>query len=114
MYFACCRGRTEGPALDMSKFFDTNYHCLIPEVGSWTEPRSDWRELLRKVKRGQAALGKKRAVPLLLGPITIASLCKGHDDAEELAHRIAPLYHSLFEELEKIGVPEVQVWSSEY
>lgn len=99
--------------MDMSKFFDTNYHCLIPEVGSWTKPRGDWRELLRKVKRGQAALGKKRAVPLLLGPITIASLCKGHSDIEELAQTIAPLYHPLLEELEKIGVPEVQVWYSE-
>lgn len=98
----------------MSKFFDTNYHCLIPEVGSWTEPRCDWSGLLDKLKRGQAAIGKKRAVPLLLGPVTIASLCKSHCDVEEMAHLLAPLYHPLLEELENLGVPEVQVCCREY
>ena len=36
-------------ALDMSKFFDTNYHYMVPELDSNSKPAADWSKLIEKV-----------------------------------------------------------------
>ena len=56
-------------ALDMSKFFDTNYHYLVPELTSTVSPKPDFGILLDKVKRGQATIGKEKAVPIIIGAV---------------------------------------------
>ena len=38
-------------ALDMSKFFDTNYHYMVPELDSSSQPKADFKLLLDKVER---------------------------------------------------------------
>lgn len=47
--------------------FDSNYHTLVPELSSDSVPSPNWSGLLDKVKRGQAVVGKDRAVPILVG-----------------------------------------------
>jgi 5-methyltetrahydropteroyltriglutamate--homocysteine methyltransferase len=44
------RGADGAPALDMSKFFDTNYHFMRPELGPDSSPRPDFSALLDKVR----------------------------------------------------------------
>lgn len=48
-YFAMARGVEGIVALDMSKFFDTNYHYMVPELESSSKPFADWSTLVEKV-----------------------------------------------------------------
>jgi len=48
-YFAMARGVEGTVALDMSKFFDTNYHYMVPELDSSSKPTADWSKLIEKV-----------------------------------------------------------------
>ena len=57
-------------ALDMSKFFDTNYHYLVPELTSTVSSKPDFGILLDKVKRGQATIGKEKAIPIIIGALS--------------------------------------------
>ena len=66
-YFAMARGVPGIEALDMSKFFDTNYHYLVPELTSNVSPKPDFGILFDKIKRGQATIGKDKAVPIIIG-----------------------------------------------
>ena len=44
-------------ALDMSKFFDTNYHYMVPELDSSSQPKADFKLLLDKVEKTKCQLG---------------------------------------------------------
>lgn len=49
LYFALARGVPGTEALDMSKFFDTNYHYLVPELATTVTPKPDFSLLFDKV-----------------------------------------------------------------
>ncbi len=49
LYFALARGVPGTEALDMSKFFDTNYHYLVPELATTVSPEPDFSLLFDKV-----------------------------------------------------------------
>lgn len=110
-YFAMARGVPGAPALDMQKYFDTNYHYLVPELTAPLSVKADWSALLAKVQRGQALLGAGSAVPILLGPVTLVALSRLPEgaDAATLVSQLLPAYVELLGELKKLGVPEVQV-----
>lgn len=93
----------------MNKYFATNYHHLCPELTADSTPSADWSQLLDRVRRGQSTIGKEKAVPLLLGPLTIVALSRGDFDRSTMVGRLLPAYKTALEELEKLGVPEVQV-----
>jgi 5-methyltetrahydropteroyltriglutamate--homocysteine methyltransferase len=61
------RGAPGAPALDMSKFFDSNYHFMVPELAEDFTPRPDFSALLERLQRGQAAVGRDAAVPMMVG-----------------------------------------------
>ena len=44
------RGVEGTVALDMSKFFDTNYHYMVPELDNSSKPTADWSKLVEKVR----------------------------------------------------------------
>ncbi|MGF1542041.1 MAG: 5-methyltetrahydropteroyltriglutamate--homocysteine S-methyltransferase, partial [Pleurocapsa sp.] len=50
-YFAMARGKEGIPALEMTKWFDTNYHYLVPEINSDIIPKTDFTDFLETVKR---------------------------------------------------------------
>jgi 5-methyltetrahydropteroyltriglutamate--homocysteine methyltransferase len=60
------RGAPGAPALDMSKFFDSNYHFMVPELAQDFAPAPDFSALLERLARGQAALGRDVAVPMMV------------------------------------------------
>ncbi|KAL4447714.1 hypothetical protein ABPG75_004933 [Micractinium tetrahymenae] len=109
LYFALARGVEGAPACDMSKLFDTNYHFLAPELTADSEPRPDWSPLLDRLKRGQEAVGRERAVPMVVGPVTLACLARGDFDRSAMVARLAPAYAALLRQLVQRGVPEVQI-----
>jgi hypothetical protein len=110
-YFAAARGTTSSTALDMSKYFDTNYHQIVPELHADSIPVPDWSPLLDRVRHGQAVVGAAKAVPLLVGPLTFVALSRGEFDASEMTCRLVPAYVEALTELAKLGVPEVQVYT---
>ena len=87
VYFAMARGRQEAgvdvPALEMTKWFDTNYHYIVPEV----EPRmrfqlSSTRVIDHFVEAKSLGIMTR---PVLLGPVTFLSLAKAADEFQAQA-----------------------------
>jgi len=54
-YFAMARGTKGAEALDMSKFFDTNYHYLVPELAASVAPNPDFSTFIAKARARRAA-----------------------------------------------------------
>ncbi|MCL4286298.1 MAG: 5-methyltetrahydropteroyltriglutamate--homocysteine S-methyltransferase [Thermoleophilia bacterium] len=106
-YFALARGSAEARPLEMTKWFDTNYHYLVPELapGQRFDPRSDhWTGPLREA----AALGIA-ARPVLLGPYSFLRLGKGVPEPLRLLDDLVPAYERLIGELRAAGATEVQI-----
>ncbi len=80
-FFAMARGSATQPAMEMTKWFDTNYHYIVPEFHETMEFRLSSDRLFQQVKEAQAlGLDPK---PVLVGPITYLWLGKEKDpDAE--------------------------------
>jgi 5-methyltetrahydropteroyltriglutamate--homocysteine methyltransferase len=108
-YFAMARGTAQQPALAMKKWFDTNYHYLVPELDADTRftLNRDW--LLPEVREAQA-LGHKVKVALP-GPLTwlwLSSADAGFDKLRLLGV-LLNTYWALLAELDKLGVEWVQL-----
>ena len=108
-YFEAARGGHEQPAMEMTKWFDTNYHYLVPE---WSEDLSfavDARKLLGEVAEAKA-LGLETR-PVLLGPVTLLRLGKTADGTEPsaLLPRLLEAYRRVLEALAEAGVAWVQM-----
>ncbi len=108
-YFAMARGQGEIPALEMTKWFDTNYHYLVPEITADIVPQADFTDFIETVKRGQTKLGNK-AVPIILSPLTLLRLSRLEGvNIGEFLSLLLPLYSSLLTELKALGIEEVQL-----
>ncbi|MFB6275596.1 MAG: 5-methyltetrahydropteroyltriglutamate--homocysteine S-methyltransferase [Halothece sp.] len=107
-YFTMARGKDEIPALEMTKWFDTNYHYLVPEVDGTLQPH-DFSDFLETVQRAQTVLGENRAVPIVLGPVTLLRLSRLKTDWETAIHQLRDRYVELLQELKTLGVAEVQL-----
>ena len=64
-YFAMARGKDGILALEMTKWFDTNYHYLVPEITPDITPKADFSDFLETVKRAIKIIGKS-AVPIII------------------------------------------------
>jgi 5-methyltetrahydropteroyltriglutamate--homocysteine methyltransferase len=107
-YFAMARGVPGIPALDMTKWFDTNYHYLAPEIDAGLAPQADFDDFLALVREAQAVLGE-RAVPVVLGPVTLLCLARLSVDFGGMLVMLLPLYRRLLDALKTLGVTEVQL-----
>jgi len=68
-YFAIARGSVEDAPLEMTKWFDSNYHYLVPEIDEATSFRADAARLVRRVQ--EAAADGFTVRPVLVGPVTL-------------------------------------------
>ncbi|ATE59817.1 5-methyltetrahydropteroyltriglutamate--homocysteine S-methyltransferase [Thauera sinica] len=102
----CCGGVAAG---EMTKWFDTNYHYIVPEFTAATEFRLDASRLLAQLEEAQAQ-GVK-AKPVIVGPVTYLAIGKAKDDSDRLAllPRLLPVYAELLETLAAQGVEWVQI-----
>ena len=107
-YFAMARGQDGIPALEMTKWFDTNYHYLVPEIEADIHPQADFADFLDTVKRAQTILGD-RTTPVILSPITLLSLSRRSGQFETDLEKLLPLYGELLEQLKRLGIAEVQI-----
>lgn len=109
-YFDMARGNREQPAMEMTKWFDTNYHYLVPELAPDTafDGGVEWffEELEEALALGVAAK------PVLIGPVTYLWLSKTHVpgfDRLSLLPKVTSAYRRLLERLHARGIEWVQL-----
>ncbi len=73
-YFALARGSEQTAPLEMTKWFDTNYHYLVPELGPDTRPALSWDKPLAEYAEARELGIETR--PVLLGPLSFLLLSK--------------------------------------
>ncbi|OXI41717.1 5-methyltetrahydropteroyltriglutamate--homocysteine S-methyltransferase [Burkholderia aenigmatica] len=103
---ACCGGVAAG---EMTKWFDTNYHYIVPEFHADTNFSLDPSRLLQQLAEAKAQ-GVK-AKPVIIGPVTYLWLGKAKDDSDRLAllQKLLPVYGALLDTLTAQGVEWVQI-----
>ncbi|WP_255802000.1 5-methyltetrahydropteroyltriglutamate--homocysteine S-methyltransferase [Mycobacteroides abscessus] len=109
-YFAAARGNADVTPLEMTKWFDTNYHYLVPEIGPDTKFELNAAKLFGELKEAQA-LGIP-ARPVVVGPVTFLALSKPIDGAAapiERLDEVVALYEQLLVQLAEAGVAWVQI-----
>jgi 5-methyltetrahydropteroyltriglutamate--homocysteine methyltransferase len=105
---ACCGGNHSVHALDMTKWFDTNYHYLVPEFCGATAFSLHAERLLAEVAEARA-LGHAVKVALI-GPLTFLWLGKAKDGERlDLLARLLPVYCALLAQLKDSGAQWVQL-----
>ena len=110
-YFKASRGgevngKNESP-LEMTKWFDTNYHYLVSEI--------DWDlEFKPNVERFKHELNLASqkgfdVIPKIIGPSTFLTLCKENNLDQTKAEKLLNAYLSLFDQLKDLGLAEILI-----
>lgn len=108
--FTLARGNKDIPALEMTKWFDTNYHYLVPELEIDQDFKANPDVIIDKIESLQKDGRTLR--PVLLGPISFLKLSKCHAKPDDLLNLLPALllaYQDLLEALAKTGVKWVQM-----
>lgn len=112
-FFAMARGLQKGgvdlPALEMTKWFDTNYHYLVPELEAGQAFRLRGDKPVAEFLEAMAAGFNAR--PVLLGPVSFLLLAKTVDGSDALAllPKLIPAYVELLGKLKAAGADWVQI-----
>ncbi|MEI5097858.1 5-methyltetrahydropteroyltriglutamate--homocysteine S-methyltransferase [Streptomyces sp. PmtG] len=112
-YFAMARGTQDVAPLEMTKWFDTNYHYLVPELGPDTVFTANSAKQVAELKEA-LALGLD-ARPVLVGPVTYLLLAKPAPgvaaDFEPLTllDRLLPVYAEVLADLRAAGAEWAQL-----
>jgi len=109
-YFQLARGNDACHAMEMTKWFDTNYHYLVPEFKPDTQFSLGTGWLFDEVAEAQTA--GFEAKPVLIGPLTFLWLGKEKTvgfDRLDLLERLLPVYAQILARLKAQGVQWVQV-----
>ncbi len=107
-YFAAARGNETVEPLEMTKWFDTNYHYLVPEIGADTVFSLHPEKLLEEVREA-LDLGVA-ARPVVIGPVTFLKLAKATGGAAlDRLDELVPLYRDLLARLAAAGLGWVQL-----
>ncbi|MFE1555389.1 5-methyltetrahydropteroyltriglutamate--homocysteine S-methyltransferase [Streptomyces sp. NPDC058734] len=112
-YFAMARGTQDVAPLEMTKWFDTNYHYLVPELGPDTVFTADPGKQVAELREA-LALGHT-ARPVLVGPVTYLLLAKPAPGVAPdfqpitLLDRLLPVYAEVLAALRAAGAEWVQL-----
>ncbi|MCH2498523.1 MAG: 5-methyltetrahydropteroyltriglutamate--homocysteine S-methyltransferase [Erythrobacter sp.] len=117
-YFAMARGATGGAtcghahgsvtAGEMTKWFDTNYHFIVPEIEPETRLQLGHIKPLQDYLEAKAQGFETR--PVILGPVTWLSLAKEYgSDPFDLLEEVLALYTTVLARLEEAGAEWVQI-----
>lgn len=110
LYFAMARGTATQPAMEMTKWFDTNYHYIVPEFDADTRFRVALPQLFKEVAEAQALGISPKAV--LIGPLTYLYLGKESTPGFsrlDLLPQLLPVYRDILGQLASLGVEWVQI-----
>lgn len=103
--FALARGNATRVPLEMTKWFDTNYHYLVPEIEAGQEIKAVPERILHIVEEAAEAGHKVR--PFLVGPVTLIALSKPAEWS--LLPALVDAYAEVFKALKDAGVEWIQI-----
>ena len=112
-YFTIARGEGQDVPAEMTKWFDSNYHYLVPEIGPETEFSLASDRLIREV--AEATTSGYRTRPVIVGPVTFLLLSKASETAPEgyqpldRLDDLLPVYAELLAALTAVGAEWVQL-----
>jgi 5-methyltetrahydropteroyltriglutamate--homocysteine methyltransferase len=112
-YFTIARGEGNNTPAEMTKWFDTNYHYLVPEIGPETDFHLASDRLIREV--AEATTSGYRTRPVIVGPVTFLLLSKPSEGAPEgyqpldRLNDLLPVYAELLAALTAVGAEWVQL-----
>ncbi len=112
-YFTVARGEGDHAPLEMTKWFDSNYHYLVPEIGPETVFRLASDRVVHEFEEARAAGFVTR--PVIVGPVTFLLLSKASDEAPEgfrplsRVSELVPVYGELLARLAAAGAQWVQL-----
>ncbi|KUF08199.1 5-methyltetrahydropteroyltriglutamate--homocysteine S-methyltransferase [Leucobacter sp. G161] len=112
-YFTLARGNAEHQPLEMTKWFDTNYHYSVPEIDERTPFAANPAQLVTQV--AEAAAQGIESRPVLVGPVTYLLLAKAADGAPagfdpiDRLDEVTAVYAELLEALAAAGATWVQL-----
>ena len=115
LYFAMARGRQQDGqdvvAMEMTKWFDTNYHYIVPEFHEGTEFKLSTTHVVDQAKEAIEQGIDPR--PVQIGPVSYLLIGKMRDGSEvnslSLLPKLLPVYAELFAQLEAAGVKSIQI-----
>jgi 5-methyltetrahydropteroyltriglutamate--homocysteine methyltransferase len=111
-YFTIARGEGQDTPAEMTKWFDSNYHYLVPEIGPDTIFRFASDRLVREV--AEATTTGYRTRPVIVGPVTFLLLSKSSESAPadyrplDRLDDLLPVYAELLGALTAVGAEWVQ------
>ncbi len=112
-YFTIARGEGNDTPAEMTKWFDSNYHYLVPEIGPETKLHLASDRLVRDV--AEATTSGFRTRPVIVGPVTLLLLSKPSQSAPEgyqpldRLDDLLPVYAGLLAALTAAGAEWVQL-----
>lgn len=113
VYFSMARGNAKKPAMEMTKWFDTNYHYIVPELGPDTKFALSSHKAVEEFKEAKS-LGIT-TVPVLVGPFTYLYMAKPGKEVDpsfnclSLLDSILPVYKEIIAQLKAEGATWVQL-----
>lgn len=110
LYFAMARGTADQPAMEMTKWFNTNYHYIVPEFDENIDFQLASDRLFQEIKEAQTLGISPKAV--LVGPLSYLYLGKEITpgfDRLELLPRLLPVYREILAKIAALGVTWVQI-----
>lgn len=107
LLFDIARGNKSHVASALVKWFNTNYHYIVPEWDNVT-PRVNHNRLLERFNEAKAL--NVNAHPVIVGPITFVALSKGGDQSfEDKVRTLLPLYVEVLKSLIDAGAELIQI-----
>ena len=109
-YFQLARGNKTQFAIEMTKWFDTNYHYLVPEFHKDTQFKANPAHYVQQIREAKA-LGHK-VKPTIVGPLTFLWLGKEKGAAFnrfDLLNKLVPVYVDILNALTAEGVEYIQI-----
>ena len=107
-YFRLARGDGDIAAMEMTKWFDTNYHYLVPEVEATSNPAFSDQLFAQQIL---PELDAERQKFCLIGPVTFLALAKGADAVDKYAiqNKLSKAYLDLLKHIEGLGYENIQI-----
>lgn len=107
LLFDIARGNKSHVASALVKWFNTNYHYIVPEWDNVT-PRVNRNRLLERFNEAKAL--NINAHPVIVGPVTFVALSKGGDQSfEDKVRTLLPLYVEVLQSLINAGAELIQI-----
>ncbi|RBQ26443.1 5-methyltetrahydropteroyltriglutamate--homocysteine S-methyltransferase [Arcobacter sp. CECT 9188] len=102
LYFAMARGNQDCVAMEMTKWFNTNYHYIVPEISKDTKFSLNSKKVIEEYKEAKELEINTKIN--LIGPITYLGLSKSIDNSDIFAHinSVVEVYKQLLNEISKL------------